>query len=766
VAITGDSAQTIEFLIKWAPDSPWVLSAVDPERKKGMITNTFDINTKEQALAFIEHWNGKRNIYFMVNAARFPLTKKAEKNHVGWMTAIHVDVDPVDPPTDCTDIPHHYIEQNEVIRARLNEYAVPPSIIIFSGGGFQAFWLLREAVEIDEPTADAPEPWTKLEAYNRRPEHDLGGDHCFNIDRIMRLPGTVNLPDAKKKLKGRVPALAVVESANWDTLYELTDFTPWVEEPKGKKKASPKKAGKKSKKDDNWVDRVLQNGPDHEGPRSFGGDRSRAMWAVACALVRRGLTDEEIIALITDKANKLSEHIYHQNNPAKYAQRQVDKAREEAGHDLVRDDNDKVIVNQENIRIALGLVEVRLSYNAFNRKDMIEGPHGKPLRVLQQSDVTMTWLLIEEECYFRPSKAYFEDVVSNECKANSFHPVRDYLDNLKHDGKPRIDTWLTDYAGAADTPYTRASGALMLIAAVRRIRQPGCKFDEMMIFESPQGTNKSTALGILSVNPEWFSDSLPLDADDKQVIEVLDGKWIIEAPELKGLHRKGMEHLKAFLSRQVDRARLSYDSIISEVPRQSVIFASTNSKNYLSDNTGNRRMLPIGVEQFDVVSLARDVHQLWAEANAREAAGESIRLDPALYGEAAEQQNERLIEDPWEPLIEMSLGSTPTGKVLSTDLWHIVNIPVGMRTQLHNVRLGDSMRALGWGRVQLKFTVDGKKKNRWCYAKGDANQRAEQILIRRDGYGMMTVQYASGGMPLDVDDFSSEPGSGDKDIPF
>jgi predicted P-loop ATPase len=41
----------------------------------------------------------------------------------------------------------------------------------------------------------------------------------------------------------------------------------------------------------------------------------------------------------------------------------------------------------------------------------------------------------------------------------------------------RIGTWLIDYWGAEDTPLVRAIGRKMLVAAVRRARSPGCKFD-------------------------------------------------------------------------------------------------------------------------------------------------------------------------------------------------------------------------------------------------------------------------------------------------
>lgn len=99
---------------------------------------------------------------------------------------------------------------------------------------------------------------------------------------------------------------------------------------------------------------------------------------------------------------------------------------------------------------------------------------------------------------------------------NSFHPVCDYLDGLEWDGTPRLDTWLTTFGQAEDTPYTRAVGALTLLAAVRRVRQPGCKFDEMPVLESEQGKNKSSALAVLAVREDWFTDDLPLNQDTRR----------------------------------------------------------------------------------------------------------------------------------------------------------------------------------------------------------------------------------------------------------
>src|SRR5262249_49921306 len=156
-------------------------------------------------------------------------------------------------------------------------------------------------------------------------------------------------------------------------------------------------------------------------------------------------------------------------------------------------------------------------------------------------------------------KDLLRTVVSDVARLNGFHPVRDYLDGLRWDGVKRIDRWLVDYGGAEDTEYSHAVSALMLVAAVRRVRRPGCKFDEIGVSESEaQGTDKPPRSAPLAVGDDGSSDAPPLNISGKQVVESLRGRWIVEAAELSGMRRTDVEHLKAFLSRQIDRARMAY----------------------------------------------------------------------------------------------------------------------------------------------------------------------------------------------------------------
>ncbi len=227
------------------------------------------------------------------------------------------------------------------------------------------------------------------------------------------------------------------------------------------------------------------------------------------------------------------------------------------------------------------------------------------------------------------------------------HPVRDYLSSLSWDKQPRVDTLFIDYLGAADNEYTRTVTRKMLVAAVARVMEPGCKFDNMLVLVGKQGQGKSYILKRLG--RDWFSDSLTT-VTGKEAYEQLQGSWILEMSELSATKKAEVEAIKHFLSKQVDTFRVAYGRNVTSFPRQCVFFGSTNRTDFLRDVTGNRRTWPVAtMAQAAAKNLFTDftddeVDQVWAEAVEIYKAGETLYLEQDMAAVAATVQEEHMEE--------------------------------------------------------------------------------------------------------------------------
>jgi len=382
------------------------------------------------------------------------------------------------------------------------------------------------------------------------------------------------------------------------------------------------------------------------------------------------------------------------------------------GRDFIEDSKGKILRDsQENIKRALEKSDISLSYDVFACKPMIVYPalSGETYTgPLIDEVVTRAWLEIDERFNFRPAKDFFYDVVGAVAAKNKYHPILDYLKTLSWDGIPRVDEWIIRSAKAADTPYVRAVSAIVLLAAVRRVTQPGVKYDEMMVLESgEQGLQKSTALRTLCPDEKWFSDDLPLNVDAKQIVERTAGKWIIEASDLSGMHSSQVEHLKGMLSRQVDGpVRLAYGRLPVEQPRQFIIIGTTNSYTYLSDSTGNRRFWPVRVQRFDVSWIKGNREQIWAEAYSREQSGESIRLDPSLYAHATMQQERRRAEDPWEVKLDEVFSRDKKWRITLDEVYAPLGLSIDRRDPRAGERIHKALHKLGFRRMTVR-NADG-----------------------------------------------------------
>jgi putative DNA primase/helicase len=303
------------------------------------------------------------------------------------------------------------------------------------------------------------------------------------------------------------------------------------------------------------------------------------------------------------------------------------------------------------------------------------------------------------------------------------HPLRDRLNGLAWDNVERLDGWLTDYLGVKKDAYSATVGHKWMIQAVARVMRPGCKADHTLIFEGLQGPGKSTVCETLALDPEWFADGIA-DLGTKDSAQDLQGKWIVELGELSAVRRGEVERVKAFLTRKSDHYRPSYGRHSQDFPRQCVFAGSTNATAYLTDPTGNRRFWPIKVGLVDHAALRLDVEQLWAEAVAAFRAGERWWLDPTDELAAADEQDRRVIGDPWEDLVIDAAVRIHSGTafkkldakgyiepehlprtVTTNAVLQVLNVPMERRGRGEETRVGQILAAAGWIRHDNRHGV-------------------------------------------------------------
>lgn len=328
-------------------------------------------------------------------------------------------------------------------------------------------------------------------------------------------------------------------------------------------------------------------------------------------------------------------------------------------------------------------------------------------------DVSLMLAFVQRIWCSRMTRQTVEDAMLAVATRRRFHPVRDWLGSLKYDGHARLDRWLYKAFGAPADDYHAAVGAKMLIAAVRRVRQPGCKFDHMPVLEGPQGIGKSTAVRTL-FSAEWHSDSMPPNLAERDAAMALLGVWCLELAEIEHLIRMEVETIKAFLSRAVDRYRPPYGKTFIDRPRQGILIGTTNSDDYLRDASGNRRIWPIRCQHADVEWVKDHREQLWAEAAAREAGGESLWLDDTDARTAAAQaQQERMGEDAWVDPIREWLGLK--AEVTMAEIMHgALSLTKDRQDKRAQMRVAAILQCDGWRRQLVRR--GGKPQRIWVRA--------------------------------------------------
>ncbi|SDE83226.1 Virulence-associated protein E [Dyadobacter soli] len=364
------------------------------------------------------------------------------------------------------------------------------------------------------------------------------------------------------------------------------------------------------------------------------------------------------------------------NAAAKFAEAGVDFGQLESGEELAWiskaefDTKGRFITSPHNIELILRsdpALKGRFKFNEFSEHINIQGPvpwDSVPgIRQIADNDVKGLRNYLGKNPYNIKRSPIIDDTYPLIAKENQFHPIREYLVGLQWDGIARVDTLLTDYLGAEDTPLARAFIRKTLCAAVTRVFRPGAKFDYILTLISTEGTKKSTLAK--SLGKEWFSETFNFSmlhgGNGVRAQEQVRGVWIIEIPEMSGLNRAEVEAAKSFITTTVDRYRVTRGEHQSSFKRQCVFIGSSNNEEFLSSQTGNRRFWPVVVfvntPKKTIAGEFLDpyeVDQIWAEAFVLHKT-ELLYLTPELEALARETQSDHTVSDERQGLIHRFL---------------------------------------------------------------------------------------------------------------
>lgn len=317
--------------------------------------------------------------------------------------------------------------------------------------------------------------------------------------------------------------------------------------------------------------------------------------------------------------------------------------------------------NSDNVKVLLGVLGLDIRWNAWLERMEIQGGLDPELRWSR-------WTYVDDSIVaklrtranrtktrFRPGKDFLWESLLALSHQNYIDPVLDRLADLstRWDRVPRLATWLTTYCGVPCDPYSQAVSRAIIGGIVMRARYPGCKFDLMPIFYGHQGTGKSTAAAILADMGQssldalrlgagmWFTDTVQLGDEAKELVLSLAGKLVAEIGEMGMRNGSNANAVKAMISRQVDAGRTAYARAVTERPRRNIFFGTTNDEHPLTDPSGNRRFLPVAIgAELNLEGLHRDVGQLIGEAAYQESIGRTFDLPREVWELAASRQED------------------------------------------------------------------------------------------------------------------------------
>lgn len=371
--------------------------------------------------------------------------------------------------------------------------------------------------------------------------------------------------------------------------------------------------------------------------------------------------------------------------------------------------------NTDNVAIFARTMGAEFRFNAWSQRAEIRWSQDGEWAPLQEKDFNHLLTTAANGQYnFRPRESMFKRALSALAHETTYDPVLVRIAEAQAawDGVPRLDSWLAKATGSPDDAYHRAVGRNLAGGIVKRARRPGCKHDSVVLLIGPEDALKSTFCRVLALDDEWFTDSVAFEGSPQNIVPQLFGKLVVELAELDGMARREVQYIKRFLSAQSDNVTLKYEAFASDHARRCVFIGTSNELNPLRGDAGNRRFLPVRIDQRIDIDFVRDnFEHIIGEAAALEAAGELFLIPPDVLPEARARQEDARAESDFEiHLNAWFAGKAGATYILPADLATLLKDTTGR--SIPSNQYGTAMRKLGF--VKMTARLAGVPTGVWC----------------------------------------------------
>lgn len=367
--------------------------------------------------------------------------------------------------------------------------------------------------------------------------------------------------------------------------------------------------------------------------------------------------------------------------------------------------NGRPPANEDTVHRLCAYLEGEFWFDSFLMRPMttFSGRNQQPI-----NDEILSELTIFFQRHLMLPKMSVEKVkqgIAAYCGRNRRNCAQEWLQSLKWDETSRLEMLLPAALGTDDDEYHRSVGRCFLMGMVRRIMEPGCQVDNVLLLEGGEGNGKSSALR--AIGGDWFTEASE-SITSKDFYQCLQGKMLVELSEMSSFDRVSIEKVKAVITNRVDTYRKSYGFLPGDYPRQCVFTCTTNRDDWNKSDTGARRFWRARTGLIDVEWIETHREQMFAEAMAR-----VIRHEPhwdVPLDKAKALQDDAREGDPWEEAV-LYYASQRSEVRPDEVLRDALNKPLDIQDKGHIARVRAILRMNGY--VSVNEWRNGKVVRVW-----------------------------------------------------